>query len=277
MSISIFPKKWTQQPGYWWGFDRDHPLSSGLVAGWLLNDGGGKIVKHLFSNDWAVVSDPSWADFHDIRSVNFVSANSIMVQSFYTAHSTLRSYSFWVMRNGDGGGSFGRIFDKLDGGADAESFDNVSDRSNYVYRRVWDGGAGRWEFTRPSTNVWVHIVVAYDSSSTSNDPKIYMNGVDQGLTEQSTPAGSLVNNSDMYIIGNRTPSVQDRGWDGGIANFLIYDRLLSHDDALWLYQEPYAFLKPQKQVKYFDIPVTLDPYITLSSYNYFRKYEVVGY
>ena len=56
------------------------------------------------------------------------------------------------------------------------------------------------------------MAVTYDSSSTANDPTIYINGVAQPLTEVDTPIGTLVDNSDAYIIGNRT--AQDRTFDG---------------------------------------------------------------
>ena len=54
---------------------------------------------------------------------------------------------------------------------------------------------------------WQHIVFAYNASSVSNDPVIYINGSATAITEQQTPAGTTPADSAAKIIGNNdTPN-----------------------------------------------------------------------
>lgn len=86
---------------------------------------------------------------------------------------------------------------------------------------------GVWRNTvSPPTGQWVAIGMTYDGSSTSNDPIIYVDGVDQGaLTEATTPVGTLDTSGFSLRIGNEPSS----GWDmdGAIMHAAIYERILT--------------------------------------------------
>lgn len=85
--------------------------------------------------------------------------------------------------------TFGRIMDKgtwnvwmnqLDGGVCALNFGHD-----------FSGNDGHW-YTNVVMEVGVphHVVILYDSSSTSNDPTIYIDGVAQTVTEGTAPTGT---------------------------------------------------------------------------------------
>ena len=147
----------------------------------------------------------------------------------FNAHSLNRTYSVWVWRNGGGGGGLGRIFDKRTNVVSTESELAFLENADLRYNRAWNTGQGGW---RTSTNLvalftWVHLAITYVASSVSVDPVLYVNGVLQAITEVGTPTGTTPTTTlANYVIGNRTND-NARGFDGLIADFAIYDTILS--------------------------------------------------
>jgi hypothetical protein len=144
------------------------------------------------------------------------------VHTTLTAHSILRTYAFWLYFSGGGGGGFGRVFDKLTGATQAEALFHQGGPI-LRYLRQWTS-AGTWSANAPSVNTWTHVVITYDAGSTANDAAFFYNGVSQGVSELNTPSGSLVNNSDVYVLGNR--GAADVNWDGRLAEWAVWDAIL---------------------------------------------------
>lgn len=145
-----------------------------------------------------------------------------------SAHAAKRTYSLWTYRRGDGGGGFGRMFDKRTAGSEVETFHNRASGSangnTYMYTRTFSGTSGFWTIPRPSANAWHHLCVVYEAVAGSN-PAIYTDGVQQAVTGGPT-SGSPVTNADAYVIGNRGND-NARAWDGRLAEFAIWNELLS--------------------------------------------------
>ncbi|HIE82701.1 MAG TPA: LamG domain-containing protein, partial [Dehalococcoidia bacterium] len=83
---------------------------------------------------------------------------------------------------------------------------------------------------------WNHILITYDATSTSNTPMLYLNGVSYPFFIYLTnnPDGSYTGiKSDPCIIGNR--SGQDRTFEGSIADFAVWNKVLTSEDAVTLY------------------------------------------
>jgi hypothetical protein len=114
-------------------------------------------------------------------------------------------------------------------------------------------GYGNW--TTPSgsitLNAWNYVVVTYDSSSTSNNPSIYINGVNQTVTEQRSPSNNFQSDALYNLsIGNRP----GRGYtfDGTIDEIRALNSILSPD---WITTEynnqrrpsTFAFLGNEEQ------------------------------
>lgn len=154
----------------------------------------------------------------------FNNASTDKLTTSFTAHATQRSYSAWVYRIGAGGGSTGRVFDKRTASGQTEV---LLFSSGLEYDRNWSGGQGSWKAADIiGTNVWQHVAVTYDAGSVSNDPIIYINGASQALILDTNPSGTVNTSTDPYVIGNRGND-NARNFDGYIAEFAIYDRILS--------------------------------------------------
>lgn len=83
----------------------------------------------------------------------------------------------------------------------------------------WSGGNGAWYTSAPSTGAWHHFCVTYDGSSTANDPVFYVDGSSVSITENSTPSGTkLTDTNGALDIGNRPAG--DRAWNGSIDNII---------------------------------------------------------
>lgn len=142
----------------------------------------------------------------------------------YNGNDVLRSVSAYVYRNGDGGGSLGRMWDFGNWGA----FYNSS--TNYQLQCVFDNAgssaSSTWNVSRPASGSFKHIAVLFDATSVSNDPVIYIDGVSQTVTNfNRAPAGSLKAAGDTLNVGNRLDAT--RNWDGMIGEFRLAASVLS--------------------------------------------------
>ncbi len=145
-----------------------------------------------------------------------------------SSNSTQRTYSLWTYRTGLGGSSLGRMFEKRTSGAQTDVLLYDTTCSSYGYDRTWTSGIVEWCVSLPTANVWHYIVITYDSSSGSNSPIIYVDGVSQSIRSTSgfPASGSPVNNTDNYVIGNRTND-NARNWAGSLDEFTIANTILS--------------------------------------------------
>jgi hypothetical protein len=96
---------------------------------------------------------------------------------------------------------------------------------------------GEWDTPVNSMayNSWNHAAVVYDSSSTSNNADLYINGVKQTISKISSPQGTQTANEGAGIIGNRIPL--NRGWEGLIDELRVYNRALSASEIVSLYDQ----------------------------------------
>lgn len=149
--------------------------------------------------------------------------------STLNAHGAQRSYSVWVNRAGAHENGLGRIFDKRNAGAQTETLYETDSDGNLYFERNWSGGVGQWTTPRPASGAFHHILVTYDAGSTSNDPIFYIDGVLSTTSDQIAPSGTVNSTTDTYVIGNR--GAGDRTWNGLIAEFAIWNEILTAADA----------------------------------------------
>lgn len=202
------------------------PPSTSASMLYTFDEGVGTTVADTSGNnrDGAVVG-AIWTTASKYGNALFFDGGVDKVTSELTLHATARSYLLWTNRAGAGGGNFGRIFDKRNGGSEVELFFNDETAGKYRYVRVWSGGVGNWSIPQPSANEWHHIAVVYDASSAANDPQIYVDGVAQVVTQETAPIGVPLTNADPYVWGNRGGG--DRGWNGTLDELQIYDAILT--------------------------------------------------
>jgi uncharacterized protein (TIGR02145 family) len=106
----------------------------------------------------------------------------------------------------------------------------ITPRTNsFRFSRVTSGIPGVWDVAfSDKGSSWVHYVVTYDSSSLSNDPKIYIDGISQSVTETFTPSGTISSETNqLYTLPNLL--------NGTLDDVRIYNRALSADEVAQLY------------------------------------------
>ncbi len=163
-------------------------------------------------------------------AIDFDGANTRFLTAL-ASDATIRSYSIWAYRDTTGEGGLGRIFDRANNSAGAMEQLYVLSGGDYSYERVWSGAASEWVKVAPATGSWHHVLITYDGSSTANNASIYYNGTLQTslTTYLVPPSGSLVTSTQPFNVGNRADSA--RTWDGRLAEFAVWDRLLDSTDA----------------------------------------------
>lgn len=186
--------------------------------------------------------------------------NTERITSALTANNSLRSYSIWVYRIGDGGNSLGRIWHKGGSGGSLDTSHNNNATDNaYDYNRRFSVSNGIWRYTRPPANEWHHIALAHDVSSDANTPTIWLDGIQQSLSNPQVASGTVADNNTLpYCFGNRNDD-GSRGWNGILAEIATWNRLINASEALGLANGTSAMNYPDKLISY--IPLRLDEVI----------------
>lgn len=150
--------------------------------------------------------------------------------------NTLLSVSFQLYRHGNGEGGYGVVFESAASGPVARGPGFYNDNGTSGWGLVFFSAhttGGQWSVAYPTNDQWNVYTMTLDQSSTANDPIIYKNGASVGITERITPSGALKTDQDTLTIGNR--SIDDGlTWDGRIAEFGVWNRILTADEAAGL-------------------------------------------
>lgn len=167
---------------------------------------------------------------------SFADASSDKIATTLTTHGDQRTYSIWFYRTtgATGNSRFTRIMHKAATSARDEMIyweddDGVAPNNIIVYYRLFSTQEGAWRISNLGYyDAWHHLCITYDSTSTSNDAVIYLDGVSQTVTEDTAPTGTRVDNSEVMNIGNRADGA--RSWYGALAEFAAWDRILTADE-----------------------------------------------
>ncbi len=143
------------------------------------------------------------------------------------------SVSGWIYPMSDGEGDNGRILDKAQWilNLTAES----GGKTKMRFYIVTDSTDGYWDTPVQIENEkWTHFALVYDSSSTSNNPTMYLNGVSVTVTEVGTPNDTRTSDasSSLYIGAD---SGGTRTFDGSIAGIQIRNHELTATEVKELY------------------------------------------
>lgn len=95
----------------------------------------------------------------------------------------------------------------------------------------WSTNHARWSIANSGTS-WHNHVITYDFSATTNDPVWYQDGVSQSITENVAPAGTAnyAKDTSAFKIGAGHDGTYEF-WDGKIAEFAIWNRVLTAAEA----------------------------------------------
>jgi len=226
-----------------------HPLAKGLVACWIMNEGGGDKIFDLSGNgnvgtltnmtpatDWVggkyghALDFDGDDDYVNCGDIAFTTKISIVATLWC---NTLRDWNV--------------IIDKSSTAVvnnDLSIRLSLDDSAPQKLRfKLWaDGNVAIGDVFSNSefpTQQWVHVVATYKSGSAM---RLYLNGVKQ--TDEDTGASGTIDDSAFpVIIGEHVASANPVVWDGPISDVRLYNRTLSADEVMSLYREPYAMFE----------------------------------
>ena len=238
MSNIFKPKPWKLwKPPLGTQINPSHPLAQGLIAAWLMNEGGGGNIYDISSNNntgaFQGSPAPSW------NAGQFGSALSFNGSSTYLSNTTFSqlyplSISVWV-----------NYVIGSDGGVLSFRNENVNPYNGWcleifsstIYFVVNTGASINTTYPFVSGQ-WTHLALTMTSSFAAI---LYANGVPIASGAFTTP---LVPAVPLYI-GSRHDGFQ---FDGLIDTPLIYNRALSAAEIQQLYAQPFCFMQPRKQL-----------------------------
>ena len=180
--------------------------------------------------------DPTYKAFTFNKTDNQYLSTSTPMSGNY-----VHSFSAWFKPNSLTAGSGDALFYV---GATSGSSDYKielfmeSDRINYTF-----GGNNFQAYPTIENGKWYHITVTYNGVGGQNGREIYLNNVKLTATHSiSSGVLNLPNNSNLDI-GRYTPdgSATTSAFDGSIANFRLFNRVLTSDEIyqLYTYQKEY--------------------------------------
>src|SRR5215468_130960 len=213
-------------------------LENGLIGYWSFDEGSGITANDSSGNgnNGTLVNGPIWTPGEIAGALSFDGVDDYV--SFASLAQSTISISAWVYAQATPGNVFPRIIDMpgyvlflpepSNPKSNPASLGFLSRRSDRDGE--WDTPANTMAY-----NSWNHVAVVYDSSSTSNNADLYINGVKQTISKITPPQGTQTSNEGEGIIGNHIPL--NRGWDGLIDELRIYNRALSAAEIVSLYDQ----------------------------------------
>ncbi len=179
---------------------------------------------------------------------NFGATNGIgtsdNVMSSLNNHATYRTYSWWVKPRSTANGEH---WNKGNGLEAVSSSATVG----FVYKRSLTSGSYEWRYTAPTVGVWTNAALTYNQDDPLTAPIVYYNAVVQTVAATIPQTGTASVDANYYVIGNRVAA--DRAYDGTLAEFAIWDRILAFTEIQML----------AKGVSPLFMPVALSEYIPL--------------
>ncbi len=136
----------------------------------------------------------------------------------------------WAYARSSGEVDRGQIFNKIWQSAFAGEMAGLM---RLTFRPDFDVTNGYWYSARDwAINTWYHIVVTYNADSIANNPLFYKNGVAQGVTEGTAPAGTRTDDSgsDLHICTVTGGHVF--AFDGLMTKMRIFNYTLSPGQIL---------------------------------------------
>jgi len=213
-------------------------LENGLIGYWSFDEGSGITANDSSGNgnNGTLVNGPIWTPGEIAGALSFDGVDDYV--SFASQAQSTISISAWVYAQATPGNVFPRIID-MPGYVLflAEPSNPKSNPASLGFLSRRSDGDGEWDTPANSMayNSWNHVAVVYDSSSTSNNADLYINGVKQTISKINPPRGTQTSNEGEGIIGNHIPL--NRGWDGLIDELRIYNRALSAAEIVSLYDQ----------------------------------------
>ena len=216
-------------------------------AHWKLDEsGGGSALDSVSTHHGNLEGGPTWGagilggalEFDGNNDRVQVTDDSAL-DNLFDSGATL---SGWFYARSWGEGGSGRIADKSNSENPSAGWQLSVDGGDQAlnFEIGFSGSTGRWSTPDASIrlNNWHHVALVYDSSSTLNEPALYIDGVAVPVTRNSSPSGSVDPDSAHDLtLGNHSEN-SSRTFDGRLDDIRLYDRILSASQVTELSHRP---------------------------------------
>ena len=259
-------KGWITKPKPGVRIDPLHPLSRGLVACWLFNEGAGSVLHDISGNknDGTLTSmDPptDWVGSPHGGALAFDGNNDYIVVGdppsldMGTDDITI---AIWLNRLGSTGQQ--RLYIKRGGVTWYDLYFNANDEVVGSLAVSWPPLGG---FNSAPTTItdssWHHIAVVFDRDGKGH---IYIDGLARGTPADISAQGGSLDNAGYVFVGawGMDAGPPNSQWFNGLIDDVrIYKRALSAQEVKQLYTDPYANLLRVPIRRYWGIAVARIP------------------
>ena len=224
------------QPGMM--LDPADPINRGLIAWWLLNEGGGSRLNDVRQGkDGTTILDPKWEGGPSGGGILF-NGSTQYVNIPQTVTAFPFTISYWVKPIAYASGvQFSLYFS-----GSVYCVGGIFDSLRYYTSR---SGFGTREAALLKLGQWNHVVVAVTSLATD---AVYFNGKVAPIYDSG---GSFVAPAGAISTLAKRAGGTERFFNGSLSNVRVYNRLLSQDEAIELYKNPLLGLYTPNIGKYF--------------------------
>jgi hypothetical protein len=217
--------------------DQSHPLAAGLLGFYpLIND-----ARSLTgTNNGTPTSSLTWS----VGQVGpMLKPNPGYVNLGSTiAPTTAVTYVAWIVPQGTGN-LYQSLVDRSNGASDYIELFWLNSSQLAAYAR----GSAAVQLDPSSSGVSPNSLWCIALTADASNLKLWLNGVQAGSV--GSPGTMSTATSNTYI-GN-SPAVANRNFQGIISGVRIYNRALSQDHLAWVYNEPWADVRPVPQRRVF--------------------------
>ncbi len=239
--------------------DYGHPLVTGLVGCWLLNEGAGANAFDLSPRRYngTLISAPTW------RAGRLGGPSLAFASNYVTMGNVLNferfdafSLAAWFRTIGTGNE---QVIGKEDSGSPFRGYQLVMNAPTAGRMRfgLINNGAGADLIAADSTGTfndgrWHHAVGVSYGTGTTAGLRLYMDGALAPVSLTGTLTNTIVTTSPFQISGRNGANIM---LTGAADVGMVWNRALSPQEARWLYEEPFAMIRSPRSIQYF-VPAT---------------------
>lgn len=232
VSFAITP--FTSKPSLGATINWSHPLSKGLVGAWLMNEGGGRIVRDLISSSTSFIDGAIWNNSAKGKVIYFDGANdSVDLGGKYNPGSNPFTILIWLQTS---------HVNSL-----AISTCSVAGQQGYEFLIGSGGVAGTNVFRitgslstggfTAATGLNDNKYHQYVGTYWNTEGSWYVDG--KLISDNATNPGTINNSQNLKIARRGSTYCQEN-----VSLVSYYNRVLSPQEIQQLYIEPYCFINP---------------------------------
>lgn len=248
--MSIILPQYKQKPRLGAQVNWSHPLSRGIVAAFLFNEGGGNSPKNVaFCGDDLVVlgGTPTYGISEQGRRYAGTNDGDISTIARYG----LLNYTWMIRFNADAipGSANNRQLIRQEVAGDSWGFSWSHTNATFRQAAFHQSSGAVYTAAKLTSSLsaltWYTIVGTYDGTNL----KCWLNGRVEATTASNAPSTT----ARKLVLNRQSPAVCEPGY---LSFAYVWSRALSAGDIQWLTAEPYILIKPPIYRKYFFVQST---------------------